>query len=69
MFKKIKKVGAVVGASLFSAAVFAQGEMPTGLQTAIDDNKETIGLVAAAMLVIPLAFLGIKLVLRAIRSH
>jgi len=69
MFQKVKKVGAVVGGALSSAAVFAQGAMPTGLQTAIDNNEETIGLVAAAMLVIPLAFLGIKLVLRAIRAH
>jgi len=69
MFKQLKKVGAVVGGGLLSAAVFAQGAMPTGLQTAIDNNEETIGLVAAAMLVIPLAFLGTKLVLRAIRLH
>jgi len=69
MFKGLNKVGSVVGGALVSAGAFAAGAMPEGLQTAIDDNLDTLGLVGAAMLAIPLGFLAVKLVLRAIRNH
>jgi len=69
MFQKMKKVGAVVSAGLLSAGAYAQATLPAGVQDAIDDNIGVVALVAAAMLAIPLGFLGHALVLRAIRKH